>query len=220
MSRMRNLSEAIRHAENSQLDACSILPLDKKSKTPFLVVGEGVPKDTIHLPTTTDETRELLDNIVGKIKLPKEIHLADLGSGLGSFACSASIYCDQLVSRGIISKFSVTGFDISSELIEDAARIAKEQKIRNVSFLNRDFTKFSSEDLKPYNLVYIYQSFKNPDLEQALEKVFPLLAPNAKLITRLCGNVKVLRSDLFWLAPHPLQDKYSYEYGLFVRTEK
>jgi SAM-dependent methyltransferase len=202
MSRMRNLSGAIRLAEDKHL------------------LTEGVPKFTIHAPTTTDETLKLLNDIAGKIKLPKEIIAADLGSGLGSFACSASIYFDQLIARNKISKFSVTGFDLSTELIEDAARIAQEQKIRNVSFLNRDFTKFSREDLKPYNLVYIYQNFKNPDLEQALENIFPLLAADAKLITRLCGNVKVLRSDLFWLAFHPLKDKYGYEYGLFIRTAK
>ena len=179
----------------------------------FLV--KDVP-NSVHVPTSPEETIEVLDDVSRMNKLPEKIKAADLGSGLGSFACSLSIYLDYLK----MEKFHVTGFEISDMLRPEAEKIAKKHDIRNVSFINKDFTKMTRENFNEFNLIYIYKPF-NLNFGLVMRDVLPRIAPGTMILTRLCGDVGILKaSSLFTPVFNPLFAKNQEEYSLFIRTDK
>jgi len=178
---------------------------------------KGVPRDSVHVPTTPDETIELIRDIRKMVKLPDKINAADLGSGLGSFSMSLSMYLEYL---NYYKDFHVTGFELSNYLRPHAEKIAGEQEIKNVSFVGKDFTELTKEDFRPFNLIYIYKPF-DQCFPYIMADVFPRIASGTLIITRLCGEARILQvSSLFRPVFNPRFAKYQEEYSLFIRTDK
>lgn len=210
--RMRGLAGSVIKAELKYIPPNAHFLFSLVGKAGFVV--EDIPNNAIHIPTTTDETVELMDELRDSHMVPSEIRALDLGCGLGSFVDSLSVYLDYIK----IERFRITGVDLSPSVLADAQRIADGRHIRNVSFEQRDFTKMTREELGGFNFVYLYKPF-NEGFFTSMEDLLPRLSPGTVLVTRLCKGVRSLSSDQFRLMLHPLYLKYNDEYTVHVRQE-
>lgn len=208
-----DLALAVTDAERRQAPANARWMLDLVGRACFAVTD--APRSSVHIPTTPDETYQLFDELRKVASLPQKIRALDLGCGIGSFACSMALY---LQDNGL-SDFHVTGIEISPSMIAEAKKLTESLSISNLTFINKDFTGFSEEDLKVYNIIYIFKPFKD-GFNPMMEELLPKLAPDTLLITRLCMEVKVLDSELFRLILNPLHKDYGEAFAVYIRTRK
>lgn len=208
-----DLSLAVTEAERRHAPANSKWMFDLVGRACFPV--SDAPRSAVHIPTTPDETYQLLDELRNVAPLPQKIRAADLGCGIGSFACGLSLY---LQDNGV-SDFHVTGIEISPSMIAEAQKLAESIGIRNLTFINKDFTGFSEKDLKAYNVIYIFKPFKD-GFNPMMEELLPKIATDTLLITRLCMEIKTLDSALFRLIFHPLNKDFGEAFAVYMRTRE
>jgi len=215
MRRIDSLRGAIQSAENKHVKFTGgLLPTKLADESLFMPKDAG--REAVHVPTKPEITVALFDQIRQKMPLPKNINLIDLGSGLGSFASSASIYLDHLRA----TRSHVTGVEISPSVFADSVRIAKEQGVSNISYVNGDFALYTKDDLRPYNMLYIYRPF-NENFSDVMDEVFLRTAPGTILITRLCSVMGILRFDsLFKPVFSPFYENHGNEYIVYIRTNE
>jgi len=176
----------------------------------------GDPRQVLYISTKVMGTIELLDDIYTSGHLPEEeIDAAVLGSGLGAFALPFAVFCEYLN----LSRYFVTGFEISPILLANSQMIAQEQGINNVRFIKKDLTQLIREDFKQFNFIYIFKPF-DVDLVDIMDNVYPRIEHGTLLLTRRCPREGVLRSGLFKYIDTPLEEYYGDEYHLYMRTGK
>jgi hypothetical protein len=214
LARAEKLSKAVLAAHKSHMPGGGSFIFSLLGNSSGFLVKD-VP-NSVHVPTSPEETIEVLDDVSRMTKLPEKIKAADLGSGLGSFACSLSLYLDHIKRED----FHVTGFEISNILRPEAEKIAKKHGIKNVSFINKDFTKMTRQDFNEFNFIYAYKPF-NLNFGLVMRDVLPRIAPGTMILTRLCGDIGILKaSSLFTPVFNPLFAKSQEEYTLYIRTDK
>ena len=142
------------------------------------------PRKPIYAGTDEGDFLKLLPELSPLVKnlIFQKAHFADLGSGFGRICFAASFVFKK-----------VTGFEIDSQLCEEAEKTRQQFGIRNVTFLNRDFL---TADLRPFEVLYFYKPFK---------RLFPLLMaeklaetkPGAVVISYLETGPDLFNPDLF-----------------------
>jgi hypothetical protein len=188
------------------------------SNSPFKSAYQvpDVKSPALYIPTDVRMTFDILDHLDLTENLPKEeIKAADLGSGLGAFVLSFAAYSANLKLR----RFSITGYEISRSLLAGAQKIAEEQNIKKVRFIEKDFTQLVQDDFKKFNFIYIFCPFIK-DFVDIMDNVYPRIAPETLLLTRYCPDQGVLRSGLFRLIDIPLEELYGDAYFLYRRTNE
>lgn len=214
IKRIEKLSKAVTAAQKSHMPGGGGFIFTLISQSSGFLVKDV--QNSVHVPTLPEETVEVLDDVRRMVKLPEKVNAADLGSGLGSFACSLSIYLDFLQ----MENFHITGLEMSDILRPQAEKIAKKHGIRNVNFVKRDFTQMNREDFNAFNFIYAYKPF-NLNFSMVMRDVLPRIAPGTLILTRLCSEVGILKvSSLFRPVFNPLFAKNQEEYSLFIRTDK
>lgn len=211
--RIGHIADAVRNSEMNifaKQQPISNSPFKSAYQVP------DVKSPAIYIQTDVRRTYDLLDYLDSTDNLPKEeIKAADLGIGLGAFALSFAAYSAQLKLR----KFSITGYEISPLLLAGAGRIAEEQNVRKVRFIQKDFTELVREDFKKFNFIYIFCPFIEGFVD-IMDNVYPRIDPGTLLLTRCCPDQSVLRSPLFRLVDNPLEEFYGDVYYLYRRTGK
>ncbi|MFC1767985.1 methyltransferase domain-containing protein, partial [Candidatus Margulisiibacteriota bacterium] len=190
LGRMEKLSLAVIGAENKYVNNTAGTAIFCEEGSNFIV--KDLPRNAAHQPTTAIEAMELLDELKEAKLFPKEVRLVDFGSGIGSFMAAFSIYLEELG----MERFSLKGFEGSEELLLDAQGLVRSQGIKNVEFVQMDFTALTEKDLRSYNMAYIYKPFSE-EFSSSMRELLPRLAPGTILITRLCKNVPILQEEEF-----------------------
>jgi hypothetical protein len=210
--KINHVADAVKIIERKILPADTFRSFWSAEKIKFNV--KGVPRDGIYVPTNIRGTVEVLDNIYTSGHLPEEeIDAAVLGSGLGAFTMPFSIYCEYLN----LSRYFVTGFEFNRHLADASRTIAKRLEIRNVGYINKDFTQLVREDFKQFNFIYIFKPFEIAFVD-VMDDVYPRINPGTLLLTRHCPREGALRSGQFKLLYKPLEEFYGNEYHLYQRT--
>ena len=114
-----------------------------------------------------------------ELTLPREYHLADLGSGLGMACFAASLYFDR-----------VTGFELDPAVLAGAEKVKKELEINNVTFENQNFLK---ADLTRYNVLYIFHPLMEGFIMHTSQKMQEL-KPGTIVLANL---IEFARRDIF-----------------------
>lgn len=216
MARMKTIEKLVRVAEREHMDLGSFTPFGNEERNTFLIENQ-----IVYSPTTPEETVALFADIRNRnyLKGVSVLNTVDLGCGPGAFVH----YMSEYMSRFTDLKFSIIGVEKDEDFVLDAAKIAGAMAVRNVRFICGDFTKvLTANELKDKNFFYLNQGLKDEDLEKALNDFLPRIPAGAVLVTRYCGRLDVLNSDLFEKKYHPLEDfdGYGQDFTLFIRTGK
>lgn len=216
---IQDLSVIIKRAEGKQMPLFERMAIKLNLKKPYIIVND-VPRKAAHLATKPATMVEVLDELRIEEKLPANIMSADLGSGIGAAAFAEHHYFDCLVKMGFISNFHITGFEMSDKFRTAAEKIARAMEMKNISFDKRDFTELTKEDLKSFNLIYIWWPFLE-NFGPIMNKVFPRINSNTVIVARQCRESNILEDKtLFTPVYHRLYLNYGKQFALYIRTAK
>ena len=152
LNQIQRIESAVKLAEKkfTHQDRVRVLP------SGWRAFSTAAPRSAAYQATPTFLLLSKLD----AMKLPREYHLADLGSGLGLACFTASLYFER-----------VTGFELDPALLRAAENVRAELGIKNVAFKNQDFLE---ADLSPFNALYIFQPFLDGFIQLFSQKLLEL----------------------------------------------
>jgi len=220
--KITRLSKLIRREELKQLPILKRMDAMIRSKEIGFMV-EGVPRHAAYQSTKPDIMVKALSDTVNLrrvVILPDKINFCDWGAGMGSSGLAAHEYLKYLVKIGIISDFHVTGFELNDKFNAITEKIAGKMEMKQVSIINRDFTTLTRDELKPFNLIYIWRPFLE-DFGPVMNKVLPRIRSGSYIMARDCWEANVLEdTSLFTKIFHPVYYIYGTKISLYRRTEK
>jgi ubiquinone/menaquinone biosynthesis C-methylase UbiE len=105
--------------------------------------------------------------------IPNKSSVLEIGCGNGEVAVSCA-------KRGA----NIKALDISKNMIDNAKRLAKENNIENILFIQKDFQDFEIEDKFDFVILcYFLNVFPDEkSIENVFEKIKGLLKPNGHLL--------------------------------------
>jgi SAM-dependent methyltransferase len=137
----------------------------------------------------TKNTLKEVDFILEELKLLQGSHILDMGCGTGRHAV-------ELATRGYV----VTGVDISSGMLAEAEKAAKEANVK-IQWIHADATKFTSKKLYDAAICLCEGAFGllgmgDDPVEHELSilrNINVALKPNAKLILTILNGFRMIR---------------------------
>lgn len=137
----------------------------------------------------TKNTMQEVDFILRELSLPKHGHILDIGCGTGRHAV-------ELARRG----YRVTGVDISSRMLAEAEKVAREAKV-NITWVHADAAGFSSTDVFDSAICLCEGAFgllgKDDDPFEhdlnILRNIYSVLKPGAQFISTSLNGCRMLR---------------------------
>ncbi len=131
----------------------------------------------------------LIDLIRDKLSLDGSGNLLDVGCGIGFLTIPLSKYFEQV--------FAV---DVDLGMIEVGKKAASEQNIKNITWINKNASDLTQEDVSGIRTVSFAASLHWFDQEKILKFVYDILLKNGDVV--LVGGTSIWR-----YAPEPWQQK-------------
>lgn len=181
---LKPIAKRIRQAEHKIMPPECRESVEKLGKPIFPLPGTG---EAWYGPTPMLSLIEYLEGL----KLPSNLHFADLGSGLGN-ACIAA--------RAVFDR--VTGLENNRMVLDEAIAIRDEFSLAGIEYRPQDLMAASWDE---FEVLYFYKPDAKEDFFPELMNRFRRTAPGTIIISRRYMNAELYLPQEFNYLP-PLSD--------------